>query len=200
MFKPPRTKLFKIYHCAGFETRAAPQKEARVNKSSITSITDREGDAALKVREIITWLTRQYGWQEMPSITPQGLMQRDMFIDWAFSSSASSCFIIYGSALRLLERSWGILKSRRWGFLGENTLYNLDPALTMLHIPTWAAVSAAVTGWAGCDPDRWVTDPTAPAQALVLSLIPVIVDKMKPTRDHLVIGVTKLTSTVKIFS
>lgn len=81
MFKLPGTKLFKIYHCAAFETRAAPQKEARVNRSSITSSTDREGDAALKVREIITLLTRQHVWQEMPSITPQGLMQRDMFID-----------------------------------------------------------------------------------------------------------------------
>lgn len=110
VFKPPGTKLFKMCHCAGFEAKATPQKEARVNSSSIINNTDEEGDAALKVREIITWLMRQHGWQEMPSILPQGLMQKDMFIDWAFSTTASSSSIIYVSALRLMERSWGTLE------------------------------------------------------------------------------------------
>lgn len=50
VFKPPRTKLFKICHCAGFETKAAPQKEAGVNRSSIISSTDKEGDNDL-IRE-----------------------------------------------------------------------------------------------------------------------------------------------------
>lgn len=41
----------------------------------------------------------------MPSILPQGLMQKDMFIDWAFSTTASSSSIIYVNALRLMEEA-----------------------------------------------------------------------------------------------
>lgn len=200
VFKPPGTKLFKRCHCAGFETKAAPQKEARVNSSSIIWSTDKEGGAALKVREIITWLMRHHGWQEMPSSMPQGLMQRDMFIDWAFSSSAPSCFIIYLSALRLMEKSWGTLKSGG-AFCGGNIIFNLDPTLETLHIllgrcPQSQQQARQVTAQTGelCVLQH---QPSSHADCLHISEI---ADKMKPTRDHLVTAMTKTTLTVKTFS
>lgn len=200
VFKPPGTKLFKRCHCAGFETKAAPQKEARVNSSSIIWSTDREGGAALKVREIITWLMRRHGWQEMPSSMPQGLMQRDMFIDWAFSSSAPSCFIIYLSALRLMERSWGTLKSGGF-FCGGNTIFNLDSTLETLHIllggcPQLQQQARQVTAQT-CELCILQHQPSSHADSLHISEI---VGKMKPTRDHLVTAMTKTTLTVKTFS
>lgn len=86
-------------------------------------------------------------------------------------------------------------------FLGRNKIFNLDPALGTLHIlldrcPQLQQQAGQVTAQTG-ESCILHHQPSSGADYLCISEI---VDKMKPTRDHLVTTTTKPTLTVKTFS
>jgi len=86
-------------------------------------------------------------------------------------------------------------------FLGGNVIFNLDPALSALHIlldrcPQLQQQAGQVKAQTG---KSCISHPQPSSRADYPHLSE-IVDKVKPTRDHLVAAMTKPTLTAKTFS